>query len=73
MMRRLIFVLIFLLFLLHQDFWLWDNASLFAGLPVGLSYHIFYALVTAAMMALLVKYAWPASPDEEPPVSEERQ
>lgn len=31
-----------LLFVLHQDFWLRDNATLVAGLPAGLLYHLAY-------------------------------
>ena len=48
------------LFLLHQDFWLWDDASTRLGLPAGLTYHVLYCLAVAGLMALLVRFAWPA-------------
>jgi hypothetical protein len=56
--------LILAVFLLHQDFWNWKNAGLVFGfLPVGLAYHAAYAIVAACLMAVLVKFAWPAELD----------
>lgn len=58
------------LFVLHYDWWLWDDAGLVAGLPVGLTYHLVYALATAAVMLLISRRAWPShlevERDEEP-------
>ena len=58
-----------LLLLLHNDVWLWDDASLTLGLPVGMTYHIGYSLVAFVLFLLLVKFAWPrhleAAEDEE--------
>jgi surface polysaccharide O-acyltransferase-like enzyme len=52
-------------FLLHQDFWNWRNGGLVLGfLPVGLAYHAAYAILSAAMMWVLVKFAWPKQLDE---------
>lgn len=52
-------------FLLHQDFWNWRKGDLVLGcLPVGLAYHAAYAILTAAMMVVLVKFAWPKELDE---------
>lgn len=50
------------IYLLHQDFWLWgaQTPRLFGFLPPGLWYHGIYTLATAALMALLVRVAWPA-------------
>jgi hypothetical protein len=61
-MRNLMLaVLILALYLLHQDLWFWDDAApfLFGVLPVGLTYHVLYSIVVAALMALLVRWAWP--------------
>jgi hypothetical protein len=45
----------------HQDFWLWNDGTLVFGfLPVGLAYHAAYSLLAVAVMALLVRWAWPA-------------
>jgi hypothetical protein len=54
-------------YLLHQDLWNWDTAQplLFGFLPVGLWYHAGYILLCAALMALLVRWCWPAHLDRE--------
>jgi surface polysaccharide O-acyltransferase-like enzyme len=66
-------------FLLHQDFWNWRNGGLVLGfLPVGLAYHAAYAILSAAMMWVLVKFAWPKQleameSDSEQSSKEERE
>lgn len=61
-----IFVIVFfLLAILHQDFWNWDNASLVFGfMPVGLAYHVGYTLVAVAFWSLVMKLAWPNKLEE---------
>ena len=56
-----------LLYILHNDFWLWDDPRIVLGLPVGLTYHTIYCLVTTIVMALAVRWAWPAHLEVEPP------
>ena len=58
--RRLLYAALAILYLLHNDLWLWSDGSRFLGLPIGLTYHVLYCLATAVLMALLVKYAWPS-------------
>lgn len=59
-MRRLVFLLMVLLGLLHHDFWLWADKSLVLGfLPSGLAYHMGYSLAAALVGWLAVTYAWP--------------
>jgi hypothetical protein len=53
------------LYLLHNDLWLWNDASLIFGLPAGLAYHIGFAIATSVVLALLVIYAWPEHLDRE--------
>jgi hypothetical protein len=50
------------LYVLHQDFWFWRTAHpmAFGFLPIGLFYHACYTVAVSALMALLVKYAWPS-------------
>lgn len=50
-----------LLYLLHNDLWLWRDARLILGLPVGLVYHVGFCLVTSIVLALLVRWAWPSA------------
>lgn len=54
-------------YLLHQDFWFARTARplVFGFLPVGLAYHAFYCLLASALLALLVRHAWPAHLDRE--------
>lgn len=67
-MRFLLYVALLILFVLHNDIWLWNDGSLVLGLPVGLTYHVLYCLATTALMGLLVRHAWPSGPGAEPGV-----
>jgi hypothetical protein len=42
------------LLVLHQDFWLRDNVSLLAGLPVGLLYHVGYCVLVSLVLGLFL-------------------
>lgn len=54
-----------LLIALHQDVWLWTDKTLLWGvLPIGLAYHVAYAVVAALTMTLLVRLAWPKGLDD---------
>ena len=60
MKKFLLFLLIAVVYVLHQDNWNWKNADLVFGfLPVGMAYHAAYSVLAAIMMAILVKCAWP--------------
>jgi hypothetical protein len=63
--RRLLYLGLFALYLLHNDLWLWDDPSLVLGLPVGLLYHIGFCFAATVLMILLVNYAWPSELDSE--------
>jgi len=64
MIRWLLYLTWIVFFLLHNDFWNWHTPKLALGLPVGLLYHIAYCVVAAALMTLLVRYAWPGRDDK---------
>ena len=55
-LKILLYGLLVLLFVLHNDFWLWDNAQIVLGIPVGLLYHIVYCFVATILMAIIVKH-----------------
>jgi hypothetical protein len=58
--KFLLFLLIAVVYMLHQDNWNWKNADLVFGfLPVGMAYHVGYSILASVMMAILVKFAWP--------------
>jgi hypothetical protein len=69
--QRILYSLLALLYILHTDWWFWNDARLILNLPVGLLYHIAFCLVAAALMFLLVKFAWPAHLDLESAVIQE--
>lgn len=65
-MKYALVLLVATVYVLHQDFWNWNNRSLVLGvLPVGLAYHAFYACLAATMMFILVKLAWPTKLEAE--------
>jgi hypothetical protein len=59
-MLTALFLLAF--FALHQDVWFWREARplVFGVLPVGLAWHAGYTLAVSAIMAVLVRRAWPS-------------
>ena len=67
----LLTALIAAIYVLHQDFWNWKKAfPLVLGfLPIGLAYQAAYSILAAAMMALLVKMAWPKHLEQVEPES----
>ena len=60
LIRCTLYLALAALYLLHKDFWFWQNPTLVFGLPVGLVYHIAFCIVVTVLMTLLVKYAWPS-------------
>ena len=42
---------VIILFVLHQDLWLWDEAALWFGpLPAGLAYHAGYSVLVLSLI-----------------------
>ncbi len=60
MKRWPVYLGVVVLYLLHQDWWNWDNRNIVLGLPVGLAYHAAFCVAASIMMFCLVRYAWPA-------------
>jgi hypothetical protein len=62
MVNWVLAALVALLYVLHQDVWFWTSIRplVFGFLPVGLAYHAAYCVAIAALMWLLVRYAWPS-------------
>lgn len=62
----LLSLLVVAFYALHQDVWNWRKAEplLFGFLPPALWYHAAYSCCAAGIMALLVKFAWPADLEE---------
>jgi hypothetical protein len=66
MKRALLLIIVGALYVLHQDFWFWRTARplILGFIPIGLFYHACYTIVTALVMWLLVKHAWPSHLEE---------
>lgn len=63
--RALIVAFFILLFILHQDFWWKNDATLVLGvLPISLAYHVGWTLLVAFGWFLVAKYCWPKGLDE---------
>lgn len=53
--KYILYGLLLLLFILHNDFWLWNTHQIVLGLPIGLLYHIGFCLIATILMAIIVK------------------
>jgi hypothetical protein len=63
--RNAIWFAAVVLFVLHQDFWWWDDRTLLFGfMPAGLAYHMLYSILAGSLWALTVKFAWPSHVEE---------
>lgn len=63
--RKIVWGAFFVLAVLHQDFWLWNDPRLVFGfLPVGLAYHIGFSIAAALLWAFASRYAWPQHLEE---------
>jgi hypothetical protein len=71
-MKYVVWGLILLLVVLHQDVWFWDDATLVFGfMPITLLYHAMISLAAGFTWWLATKYAWPAELEAvEAPASE---
>jgi hypothetical protein len=67
MKKTLLTLAVLIVYLLHQDVWLFHTARplVFGFLPVGLAYHAAYSVLAAFLMWLLVRLAWPSRLEQE--------
>ena len=60
MSKGAVITFMLVLFVLHQDFWFRDDATLILGiLPIGLAYHMAFPAVAAIAWVVTVRCAWP--------------
>ena len=71
-LRLPLYAALVVLYLLHNDLWLWDDPRLVLGHPVGLLYHVVFCVAASVVLTLLVVYAWPDHLEvpEEPAISQ---
>ena len=64
-MKNVVYALIVIMAIIHQDFWWWDNKTLVFGfMPLGLFYHALFSCMAAGVWALAIKGAWPSDIEE---------
>jgi hypothetical protein len=65
-------LVIALVYVLHQDLWLWRTARplVFGFLPAGLAYHAAYTVGISLLMLLLVRTRWPSHLDDDDDANE---
>ena len=76
-MKFLVWSLVALLVVAHQDVWFWgDDRLAFGVLPVALLYHAGISVAASAVWLLAVNVAWPVDDDlvpaSERPVPKEK-
>lgn len=65
-MKNWLWILVFALIVLHQDFWFWNNDYLVGGIiPIGLAYHIGISMAATLVWLAATQLAWPAELQEE--------
>tara|TARA_B100000900_G_scaffold413516_1_gene437700 strand:+ start:119 stop:340 length:222 start_codon:yes stop_codon:yes gene_type:complete len=66
MSKEVVITFMLVLFVLHQDFWFRDDATLILGiLPIGLAYHMAFTVLAATAWLVIVRFAWPKYLEEE--------
>ncbi len=65
-MKYVVYGLIIILAILHQDWWNWDDSDTLVGniVPIGLAYHACVSIAAAILWAAAVKFCWPVGVDE---------
>ena len=59
-MQYVVWTMVALLIVLHQDIWLWDNPKLVFGfLPITLAYHMGISIGAGITWYLAIHYCWP--------------
>lgn len=72
--RRAVWTAFAVLFLLHHDFWNWDDRTLLFGwLPVGLAWHVGFSVAAGVLWAAAVRWAWPEEVERWAESSEQGQ
>ena len=59
-MRYVVWGLVLLLVVLHQDVWFWDDATLVFGfMPITLLFHAGISVSAAVLWFMATKFCWP--------------
>lgn len=59
-MKYVVWGLVLLLVILHQDLWNWNNDRLVLGfIPVTLAYHASISIAASVVWFMATRFAWP--------------
>jgi len=59
-MKNVIWALVIILLIIHQDNWFWtDDTLVFGFMPIGLMWHVGISLCAAFVWYLATIFAWP--------------
>ena len=65
-MRIVVWLMVILLIIIHQDNWNWNNDRLILGfMPIGLLYHACISVAASITWLLATKFAWPIELDAD--------
>ena len=65
-MSKLVWLLVLVLLVLHQDNWYWEDGTLVLGfVPIGLFYHACISISAAVVWFMATKFCWPANLEVE--------
>ncbi|MAT16724.1 MAG: hypothetical protein CMJ46_15815 [Planctomyces sp.] len=71
-MKYVVWGMVVLLLIIHQDNWFWDDKTLVFGFfPIGLLYHAGISLLAATTWYLATLFAWPIDEEEEQKILEQ--
>lgn len=64
-MKTVLWILVAILMVAHQDFWNWNDETLVFGfIPIGLAYHMGISLGAGIVWFLMCNLAWPTQLDK---------
>ena len=67
-MKNVVWGLVILLVILHQDIWFWANDTIVMGfIPIGLFYHALISVAAGITWYMATVYAWPEGLDNVVP------
>lgn len=59
-MKKIVWGLVLLLAILHQDLWFWEDPTLVGGImPIGLFFHACLSVAAGFIWYLATIFAWP--------------
>jgi hypothetical protein len=77
MRLALVALIVLIMFILHNSFWLWELDSrvplLFGFMPFAFSYYIAYTILAVLVMKLIIRLAWPDPPADFLKWSDEKE